>query len=244
MGDLNSSHYSSQTDQLSYSTNSSPSSPSLIPPFIPTITIDVSSLVSTQNGDYPYTAFKIYCKELRSRGFHSKNQMSRFWGQELAIVKQFYKNIAVVANDKYEQRWPHVQRQRYQQSPANRSSSSSTALFTYSINNSLPSMPEIDASELSTIPYQRTVNPLSIGNQPGLTSSNVFYNQLDLTSSNVICNQLSLTSFNLNQPILTPFNSSPNVNSNKRTRGTYAAAACDPCKKSKVRCKYSSNDPS
>ncbi|CAG8706707.1 17541_t:CDS:1, partial [Racocetra fulgida] len=88
-------------------------------------------------------------------------------------MKQVYKNIAALANAKYAQKWPHVSRPRYQQSPANRSSSSSsTALLTYSINNSLPSMPEIDASELTTFPYQRTVNPLSIGNQPGLTSPN------------------------------------------------------------------------
>ncbi|CAG8621263.1 17497_t:CDS:1 [Cetraspora pellucida] len=285
---LNSSNYPSNSnavglnfDPTSYITDSS-----LKSSFIPRNTIDVSSFVSVQNGDYPYTAFKIYCKELRSLGIDQRYIVTLLWKQEPPIVKQFYINIADTANDKYEEKWPNVPRRRL---PVNRQSPS-TARVTHSRNNSLSYIPAIETNYQpnNVLPYNRTVNPPNICNRPDLTSSNVICNQSSLTSSNVVCNQSRLTSSNViynqprltssnviyNQASLTPFNlncnqpnltqsninfdqsgltpinvncdqpnlTQPNANLNKRSRGTYTIAACDHCKKSKVKCKPSSSD--
>src|SRR5689334_1245956 len=88
----------------SYSTDSSPLFTKF--PFVPTINIE--SLVSEPNRDYPYTAFKIYCKELRSQGITLKNTISLFWIHEQPTVKQVYVNLANLANRRYAEKWPHT----------------------------------------------------------------------------------------------------------------------------------------
>ncbi|CAG8600006.1 14682_t:CDS:1 [Dentiscutata erythropus] len=228
-------HYE-QSDFGSPSYNTSIPSLFAKPPFIPTINIE--SLVSEPNRDHPYNAFKIYCKELRSRGITLNNIISLFWIHEQPTVKLVYANLANTANRLYTEKWPHLIRYRYQQLPVNQSlpsADTTRTISTHSINNSASSTPAIETRDLhyesNTNPYQEIVNPLDICNQIDLTPPNEDLNKRPASKTNRI-NKRPTSKINRINKRLT-----------SKTNRTNTSAACNLCKKSKVRCKYSDNGP-
>ncbi|CAG8566122.1 16207_t:CDS:1 [Gigaspora margarita] len=255
-------------NSLSYNTSNS-SSLFIKPPVFPTISID--SLISMPNNDYPYNGFKIYCKEFRSRGINLIHMvMSRLWSQEQPNVRLEYVNIADNANRKYKEKWSHIPRHRYQQLPINQSLSpadTSKTIPTHSINNTSSSIPAIETNELyyelntiyssqeilrhryQQLPINQSSSPAdtlktipthSINNSsssiPEIETTELYYEMNTISSSQEIVNPLDIC----NQTGLVP----PTENLNKRpTSRTNTSAACNHCKKSKIRCKNSGNSP-